>query len=87
MKRFLELIKEASTFRPYLVKPAENYIEELEELFVEGKKLKGFEDLEFALDQLNYLKFSEFRLEKEKFLKFIGAEGNAEEVRRVKFDI
>jgi hypothetical protein len=84
--RFSKLIKEASAFRPYLVRPAEYYIEELEELLIEGKKLKGFEDLEIALDQLNYLKFSEFRLGKEKFLKFIEAELNVKEIR-VKFDI
>ncbi len=86
-KRFLKLIKEATAFRPYLVRPAEYYIEELEELFIEGKKMKGFEDLEITLDQLNYLKFSELRLSKEKFLKFIEAEVNIKEIRRVKFDI
>jgi hypothetical protein len=84
--RFSKLIKEASAFRPYLVRPAEYYIEELEELFIEGKKLRSFEDLEIALDKLNYLKFSEFRLGKEKFLKFIEAERNVEEIRRVKFE-
>ncbi len=47
----------------------------------------GFEDLEIALDQLSYLKFSEFRLSKEKFLKFIEAEVNIKEIRIVKFDI
>ncbi len=87
MNRFSKLIKEASAFRPYLVRPAEYYIEELEELFIEGKKLKGFEDLEIALDQLNYLKFTEFRLAKEKFIKFIKAEANIKEIKRVKFDI
>src|SRR5437868_9764364 len=68
--KFILLVDECSTFRPFLVLPLKFYTNELKERFIEeGLQLDSAEDLEEALDGLGYLKFENFRTAKENFEK------------------
>jgi len=86
-QKFTGLLKEASAFRPFLVCPSNYYEREIRDLFIEeGQQLDSIEDLEFVLNNLNFLKFPDFRRAKENFEKGIEFMENIEKEKHVKFE-
>lgn len=85
--KFAELLKEASAFRPFLVRLA-LFKHMLKCLFIEeGQQINSIEDLEFVLYKMNFLKITEFRKAKQSFEESIQIEKSIKGIKRLSFDI
>lgn len=68
--KYLIVIDECVSFRPYLVLPIKFYYKELRNMFIEeGIQMDCAEDMEEALENLGYLKWERFHNAKENFQK------------------
>lgn len=86
--KFENIIKEASSYIPYLTCPARFYEEEIKNLFIEeGLEFSSVEDLEKVLNKLNYLKFAHYRKAKLSFEKSTGLTSKSSRAKRVAFYI
>ncbi len=67
-KKFTKILTEAKTFKPYLCEPAELYINEICEYFIEyGYTLKTYDDLELILNELKVWRHEKYNVERNKF--------------------